>query len=209
MGHPLAVDGENGLHTWMISADALNKQMLTADKEWSSNLKWWTNSHHYYKISCKALDLGIFHLAQDKQQRKNIVYEAWQPEGKRPHGRPRYRWQVIFMHYEEQCIDVEWFIWPLSSTCKHDHKPFNPRENRKFVDHLTNSWFGRTFLHAVNFQDVTSECMCVLHSHSRYTRLSNKIINQVNVTSGWDKDFLRAPICHSKQAETVIRCDPI
>jgi hypothetical protein len=60
----------------MISADALNKQMLTADKEWSSNLKWWTNSHHYYKISCKALDLGIFHLAQDKQQRKNIVYEA-------------------------------------------------------------------------------------------------------------------------------------
>ena len=35
MSHPLAMDGKNRLHSYKAPADALNKQKLTADKEWT------------------------------------------------------------------------------------------------------------------------------------------------------------------------------
>jgi hypothetical protein len=36
MTHPQVVDGGDGLETWTVAVNMSNKQLLTADKEWSS-----------------------------------------------------------------------------------------------------------------------------------------------------------------------------
>jgi hypothetical protein len=69
------------------------------------------------------------------------------------------------------------------------------------------TWQDIGFLHAVSFQGVASECMCLLHSHSRHTRLSNKTIRSLSQPA--ETDFLTAPPCCSKHEETAIECDPI
>jgi hypothetical protein len=47
MKHPQVVDGGDGLRIWRVAANIFNKQLQTANKEWSSSLwvgRWANNS---------------------------------------------------------------------------------------------------------------------------------------------------------------------
>jgi hypothetical protein len=46
MARPQVADGGDGLQIWSVAANIFNKQLRTADKEWSSSLgvgRWATN----------------------------------------------------------------------------------------------------------------------------------------------------------------------
>jgi len=56
------------------------------------------------------------------------------PEGQRPHGRPRHRWEDnIKMDLQEVgCGDLDWF--ELAGTCKRGNEPSASIKCREFLD---------------------------------------------------------------------------
>lgn len=92
----------------MIPADALNKQALRDDKEWSSNLedKWWTNSHHNYKCHARPWIWAFFFLHKPSN-RERISAMKLDNQKERDHMEdPDIDGRIIFVSYKEQCIDV-------------------------------------------------------------------------------------------------------
>jgi hypothetical protein len=55
---PWVSDGGDGLQTWSVSANILNKQFRTADKGWSSSLGFGGGADYYSSLKKKLNLLG-------------------------------------------------------------------------------------------------------------------------------------------------------
>jgi hypothetical protein len=87
MARPEVADGERGLQIWRVAANILNTQSRTADKGWSSSL---------------GVGRGVQQSKEDEmggacgahgEVRGACNILVGKPEGRRPLGRPRRRWE--------------------------------------------------------------------------------------------------------------------
>jgi hypothetical protein len=90
---PQVADGGDGLQIWRTAANVSYKQSRTADKGWSPGLGVGRGAKTRKKSFCyemlhRASDLDDMMVARNAYR----ILEG-KPEGKRPLGRPRRRWE--------------------------------------------------------------------------------------------------------------------
>ena len=97
---------------WRVAANKLNKQSRTADEGWSSSLgvgRGANNASPPRETPCYEIPTRRDASSGDKTIRHRVL--VGKPEGKRPLGRPRRRWEDnIKMDLQEMGGDCEDWI---------------------------------------------------------------------------------------------------
>jgi hypothetical protein len=80
MVHPQVADGRDNLQIWRVAANVLNKQLGTANKEWSSSVRvvWGPDSPSPQNVT-EDLCLGWFLCLDQWQALLNTVINLWVP----------------------------------------------------------------------------------------------------------------------------------